>query len=980
MRGHIAAALVFSLLTLTAERLPVRVYTSSDGLVSDQVYRVFNDSRGYMWLGTGDGLSIFDGHDFLNFRMSDGLPGPAILAFAETGDGAVWVGTEGGLCRFELRANRASCDTHLRGMKVTALAAPRSGGLWAGTESGLFQGTSQNGGWRFAREPRGPRDTVASLAEDREGSLWVLAYHKLTVRSASGEWFDPGVGGLDPLMTSFADSQGRLWLGGKAQLHRIVFDLKTRRTVERRSWPMSTWWVRGMAERPGGELWVATENGLFRMRPRQGGDYAVRRFGRTSGLETDSFQSITADRDGNLWLAGEGAARIARGGFVTYTQEDGLADNAVYMLHVSRQGELYAVTGDGHSVHFSAFDGERFRPFSLQVPKDSWSGMNTNDCLLQAPNGDWWAATMRRLYRFPRVGSIAELERTPPVESWPVDRPLTLFIDSRQDVWISDYGRTGPRVMHLDRRRGATRGFSPGRGLPAASPLVIRFGEDSRGEIWALADGVATPMRLRGDEFRWTDEPRRLSRGALYGFHLDSGNRFLYGTDQGLVRLDDTQAARPRKTVFTTANGLSSDRVHGLVEDRAGRLYLATGRGLDRFDAATGDVKYYSLADGLPRNTVLASTRAADGSLWFGTTAGVSRLTPLEEPQRKPPPCYVRSVYLAGVVQDVPGLATRRVAGLRGGPGRNSLQVEFTAVTSGREMGTAYEYRLRAPAGTWQRTSDRSLRFAALGAGEHVLEVRAALPDGQRGETAVVEFEIEAAIWQTWWFRLAAAVCALGAAHTFYRWRLHRRVALERVRTRIATDLHDDIGASLTRIAVLSELAKRRLGVPGENVSLLLDQIAAQSRTLVESISDVVWSINPKRDHASDLAERVRDFAGGMLEPLGIRWRLHLSPGVENLAISFDARRNLLLIFKEAINNAARHSHCMNVELLLTRDGDQLAGAIRDDGSGFEANRESGDGHGLRSMEARAEALGGVLRWDSAPGGGTRIFFRVPVA
>jgi signal transduction histidine kinase len=215
---------------------------------------------------------------------------------------------------------------------------------------------------------------------------------------------------------------------------------------------------------------------------------------------------------------------------------------------------------------------------------------------------------------------------------------------------------------------------------------------------------------------------------------------------------------------------------------------------------------------------------------------------------------------------------------------------------------------------------------------------------------------------------------------------MERAIELERVRIRIATDLHDDIGASLTQIAILSEVVNQRIKKNGSNVSEPLQMIAGTSRELVDSMSDIVWAINPRKDHLSDLSQRMRRFASDLLTARDIEFRFRAPGGDEkNIRLGADLRREIYLIYKESVNNLAKHSRCAQADLLFQIEKDGLLVIISDDGQGFDVERKmNGDhsgmgGHGLLGLRRRAEALGGTYEVKSAPGAGTTVTLKVPL-
>jgi signal transduction histidine kinase len=248
---------------------------------------------------------------------------------------------------------------------------------------------------------------------------------------------------------------------------------------------------------------------------------------------------------------------------------------------------------------------------------------------------------------------------------------------------------------------------------------------------------------------------------------------------------------------------------------------------------------------------------------------------------------------------------------------------------------------------------------------------------GTSDKPASISFRILRPLWQRWWFLIAVAVMAGLAAYSIYRYRLGRLLEIERVRTRIASDLHDDIGANLARISILSEVAHRQLQEENPSVEVPLSSIAEISRESAASMGDIVWAINPKRDHLIDLVQRMRNLANEVFAGRRIEHEFIAPDDDADLRVGADLRRDVLLIFKEALNNVARHSNCSTAYVELRVETKWLELRIADDGIGLDADARL-EGNGLASMKRRARGLGGQLKVTSARGKGTELTLRVP--
>jgi two-component sensor histidine kinase len=434
--------------------------------------------------------------------------------------------------------------------------------------------------------------------------------------------------------------------------------------------------------------------------------------------------------------------------------------------------------------------------------------------------------------------------------------------------------------------------------------------------------------------------------------------------------------------------GLSSNSIRVIVEDAGGHLYVGGGHGLDRFDPATGRVKHFTAADGLVTGLAVAAHRDRNGVLWFGMTNGLARLTPGRERAPTPPPVLITAVRVAGVSWSVSALGEQDLALPDLAADRKQLQIEFVGLGFGAGDVLSYQYRLEGADADWGTPGEqRTVTYASLSPGRYTFVVRAVNSDGLVSDhPASIAFTVLGPLWQRWWV-LSLVGLSLGLmAHGLYRSRVTRLLEMANMRTSIATDLHDDIGANLTRIALLSEVAqqaqrsgRRDPGSPGDapEHDAQLASIASIARESVASMSEIVWAINPARDSLVDVVSRMRRHAEEIFTLRDIALRFDAPGAAENVKLGVDVRRDLLLIFKEAVNNSARHSGCSRVEIDLRRGGSRLVLRMTDNGAGFDTSLES-VGQGLTSMQRRAQRLKGTLEIASAPGAGTTVTLAIP--
>jgi signal transduction histidine kinase len=272
----------------------------------------------------------------------------------------------------------------------------------------------------------------------------------------------------------------------------------------------------------------------------------------------------------------------------------------------------------------------------------------------------------------------------------------------------------------------------------------------------------------------------------------------------------------------------------------------------------------------------------------------------------------------------------------------------------------------------------RQVRYTNLSPGSYTFLVRAANRNGPWSEPTRFAFVINPPFWQTWWFIIFSALAVGAAVYSIYRYRVNQLLNIERMRTRIATDLHDDIGASLSRISLFSEVAKEEASKISPRLLEMSQKIGDNARELLDAVGTLVWSIDPRHDHFEDVITHMKNFAQEMFTIRGIEYVMNISPELPSLRMSLEVRKNLLLIFKEAVNNIVRHSECKSAAVRIELRDNQLEMTITDDGKGLPAKYRH-DSHGLANMRLRAESMKGKLSIEPVNGKGTRISLLLPI-
>ena len=1035
--GSIALAIVtLGAPGLHAERLPIQTYNTSNGLAHDRIRCIVPDSRGFLWFCTADGLSRFDGSRFVNYGPEQGLPNPSVEEIVEAGPGVYWVATLGGLARLvsgftpsqdvNVVASNASArpqDSATRSFTAYTLGSDaaintvfrlrkdRAGRLWIGTAGGLFVLEQPNGQPTFRRvdlnsatSPTQVRQ-VRALAEGGDGSIWIGTPSGLFRRLPDGRVIgDPTVRAGEEVRSLLVDRSGRLWIGHDTGLsvaipgpagsarkspfiyaappvcgggpNEVRFPTSPGEACRLDTIARVPVLARSLSEGSDGRVWIGTPSSLIEF-----DGVRFRAYSRAHGLVNHTINAVAEDQAGHVWIGADagGVSKLTKGGLVSFGEQDGLSEAYVTTISQSRAGPLRA---RGGWPVVNEFDVERFAWRSFSIPGELESAPIHE--MIEDHTGELWVGTAKGLFRFPAVTSVAALARTRPKAIYTVADGLPPGLmspaleDSRGDVWMTASLESGRRVVRWERSTSRFHQYPE-----ADSQELVRgrlaYAEDGAGNVWVGSNrGLA---RHRDGRFTHIEIAEAIPIKRVTGLHVDPRGRLWIGTQgAGLFRSDDPAAEHPRFTAYPVGDhGLSSPTVWCVTDDGAGHVYAGTARGVDRLETESGRFRHFSVADGLAGSEVIAAFRDRSGALWFGTFTGISRLVPQPDVARGPPTVWIAGLRIRGVTRQLEHLGQPQIALRNLEPHQNQVQIDYFGLSPATGEPLRYQYQLEGADSAWTApTLERTINYAELAPGSYRFLVRAVDVDGHASSSpASVSFTILPPVWKRWWFFTAVVLLALASGYFVHQHRVTRLVEMERLRTRIASDLHDDLGSSLSQISILSEIVRAHLGNPETRIADPLSRIGTLSRESVDSMGDIVWAIDPLRDTPVHLLQRMRRVANELLGAAGVQLRFD-SSGEAGPPLNADVRRHVFLIFKEILNNVVRHADATTVTVAVIVASRQLHLTVTDDGRGFDVAAQR-DGQGLRNMQRRASVLGGSMEVTSASGAGTHVTLTLPV-
>jgi ligand-binding sensor domain-containing protein len=987
---------------------PVRFdrLTIADGLSENGISCMVQDRQGFLWCGTLDGLNRYSGYGFQIYRHlpfdTTSISANRITRLVEDRAGGLWVGTHGGGLNFlpevgqvrRFRLLGASLSPAAVDY-ITALSVDSAGQLWIGTLGGLFRWDSVHA--RGIRVAGLSSDSILSLCVSRGGDVWIGSASGVEVcRHAAVEKvaipLEKEIPRLE-VRTIAEDEHGHIWLG-TVRAGLVVLDPEGGRPHFFRAGSRFSpglggddiWDIEIGSGGMNRGVWVATANGLYWTAGlgEQGTVFSAIKNNPVdpASLSGNEVWSLLLDREGILWVG---------------TWQDGIAIHAPYKYkfhHVASQpGLSHGLRSNNINALWEAQNGDvwvgtlrsgadrldKTTGLFVHLPDLPRAAVDPNGwyhrCIIafaEEPEGRMWIASWAGLVRASPSGAVERHFVSSPDDPASLGLNLTnaLLLDRERRLWV---GLRGAGLDMLDTRK--PQGFRHFRSAGTAGSLadntVWSLGEGPDGSIWVGTDRGLNHLKGAGDSWvtyrHDAGNPTSLCDDAVHAILVADTATVWVGTSAGLDRLD---VATGTFVHYTEADGLPNTYIYGIQSDGEGSLWISTNRGLARFraDAPRGErSRNFTMMDGLQGMEFSpgASHRGRSGTMYFGGLNGYNYFRPEEISDNPHRPAVLITSLVAGdsVVVSVPPLPSQVELTY---PLRD-FTIEFLALdyTNPRENG--YRYMLEGYDQSWiEAQSRRSARYTNIDAGTYVFTVMASNADGLwSGSAAKLMIVIHPPYWGTLWFKALMVLLGIGLLVAIYRLRMARALAMERMRIRIASDLHDDIGSTLTKIAVQSEIIQSTDEV--ETIRAASGKIGTASRAIIGMLSDIVWSIDARNDTVGDLLDRMREFASEILPASQIEYTFAVHGLSPERPLAVAVRQSLYLVFKEALTNITRHSTARHVEIALVNGPASFTMRIANDGSRKES--ESISGHaGLKNMTMRARQIGGELTTEGPPG------------
>ncbi len=980
--------------------------TEANGLSDDHVQCVLKDKRGFVWIGTSDGLNLMDGSSIIIYRHTDAdstsLISSDIHCLAEDTSGNIWIGTPEGLSWFSEKTKKfisTSPPVSLYGNSrfINAIVVDKKNRVWCSTDGGLF--LFDPGSRSFHHFYINTKDdkNIISLSNKLTHLIRDKDENKLWISSADGLWsfdldnfsFKKEISALndynyqDMFTYVFESDDRKIWAGSWGNGLELL-DRKNGKVFHYVHPSGQTDIVKCINETKleNGQsvLWLDGPLLAFDPSSDQYFSYSIP----SQSQAVPDMEPCYKSSDGWIWLSSSSGLyfynpqhQFFQHKFFTneITTQDILFKEWNNSLIVGGQGENFLKIYDGHWNLKKDFN------YLVKMP----DGGNRNQInaaaltLTVRNNGTFWLGSSEGMIKLNVENGKAQWYRHVEGDSNSLPRNFItrLYFDSENKLWLFPW-REG--IWTMDTTTGRCSRMWPGftgTNGKIKNLVIASATEDKNGNIWMadLDEGIILYNR-KANRFSIPFE-KELGK-VVHTQSVIYKNGFLYSaTNHYLLKWNEDSMHLKKIELPPQMN----KEIYDIRPDKKGNWWIITKNGLVVYNEAANIFRRFTTADGLLNNDMDGSLFCrSNGTMLFGNRNFITSFNPAKflSAIADVPHVQLKEILSNNIPVDQSGNSSLKF----NYPSRNII-FRWTLPDFSSPLHNQYYCRLQGIDTGWRYVGNSGeIQYANLSPGKYTVQLKAASANGVAAPNVIsVPFQILPPFWKRTWFIafvLLTTIMIFGFIVRYISQRnlkekllqLEKDQAVEKERNRISRDMHDDLGSGLTKIAIMSEVVKKQLNEP-EKAKQQLENISASSRELVDNLQDIIWILNPKNDTLESLAAYIREHALQFFEPFETNVHFNYPLKYPNIKLSEEQRRNIFLTAKESFNNIAKHAWCNNVTIGINCDTKNINISFRDDGKGFDTDRVRPFANGLISMQHRIEQIGGHFSIQSHPGEGS---------
>lgn len=984
--------------------------SDSTSISGNGITAIYQDSDGTLWIGTSEGilnrydrktdtfnhfvlessakrLAVFDNSFYSYPLVYSRNVNKTITALVEDSRKNLWIGTWGdGIYYFEKNSGKLihyfnidDDTTSISSNRITGIVKDKDDEIWIGTFGGglnrlTYSIDSTGNSVKFIRYKHSDNndktisdDEIMSVYVDQQNVLWIGTFR----------------GGLNKL-----DASQKMVSPSDIYFMKYNFDPDNPGSLSANI-------VTSIVEDKQGILWVGTfGRGLNRFIPETDSFISYRNdpFDDKSISDNDIL-SLFVDRSGILWIGthlGRGISKLEKHsikfGLINKQHNDrnSINDDVIWSIYEDADSILWIGTYRGGLNRYDK-TLNKFNAFKNNPDDPNSISSNHVRAIKEDKYGNLWIGTFD--------GGLNRFNKTTEKFTSFIHDPLNprsiganqiqhIYIDDDNKCWIGAFGG-GLNYFDLEKYHDSDtiifRKFTEDINNTSSisdNRVYVIIPED-RDNLWigTYGGGINKFNKRTGKfisyEFDRSD-PSFFTDNRILTLFKDSEKNFWIGTNGGgLIKFDEKNQLFVH---YGTSKGFNSQVVYGILEDSNKNLWISSDNGILKYSLLTNNITSYDLKDGLQSMEFSGGAyfKNVSGEMYFGGISGLNYFYPDSVRSNITVPPIVISEFKI-FNESIKG----EIDKIKVSYDQNFFTIGYAALDYTDPMNNQYAHYLEGFENDWNYSSAQIRRayYTNIEPGTYTFRVKASNSDGIWNSDGIsVIVQILPPFWKTWWFILISIFLIGGIVSFLISMKVKHLLAMEKLKVRLAADLHDNVGAGLTEISILSELSAKEIGSVSPGVVRKLDTVSDIARQLVDSMSDIVWFVNPKRDSLHDLIIRLKDSYSDLLSELGVSFKTNNIENIRDIKLPMDVRQNLYLIFKEGINNSIKHSKCRKLNLESRIRGNILELVLQDDGIGIEPGNGS-HGNGLRNMKERARSLGGELKIESELNRGTKISY-----
>lgn len=961
-------------MNLSAQQYFIKSYSLKNGLSGDEVYGIFQDSRGYLWITTEGGLCRFDGKSFHNYSMADSLPGLSAFVLYEETNGNLWMSYVNGVCMFNGQTfKKYPIENETNRFYILKLQKNNSNKMQFTTGDGVWE--LRDSAWHKLHYFN---DNVyhhfCYVEELSNGSKLINLYDSLLIwKNQSNYKTIYRIDAENPSFYNISVSQNHRYVSTWNHLYILENDS----LIPVHDSILNHKRIRTAYQDSKGRLWVGTEgNGFYIFEQNTFIHYDNARdgyYGAASFLE---------DNEGNMWVGtlGKGLLKV-KTSYVDFY--DSIENKKIKFLAAACKtpsGNLLFSRRNNSIIEWNGkqlIDHKNIINFNTPKYSNAW----IYQIIADTKNRIWMLSNQSQLFRHSNNKT----------------EDLTAKFDIGFGSILTSYSKDSSMYLVDNSRIICIKNddsFAIDSLKTEANEKITFIAVDSNNTIWK-GNSQGTICKLNKNQNNLADEKIELGNCSISKIYFSNSKTLWVATvGKGIYRFIRKQNKWIENLHLANHNGLPGDIIKDITFDHKNKLWVTTPAGLafvtlNNTDTGTFfNVTHLTSEEGfgLPDFYYPRLITSDIGDIWYCTNnylACIHANSLMED--TIPPKIEIENVFLFNDDKQWTNY-TNSFKGFFHLPvnpvlayNQNNISILFNAITFSENTNLEYNYRLKKSENKWHSTLNNDLvTYENLRPGKYTFEVRAKKTASHWSyQYASFTFTILQPWYQTWWFYLLCFLLVIGIVYSFYRYRLQQALQLQNIRNKIAADLHDDIGSTLNSISVYSEVAKNNI----EKKNEALDMIGDASRKIIEDMSDIVWTINPDNDSFENLIERMRSHTYNLLRSKSIDYTFKADEDLNELSFSVERRRNFFLIFKEAINNMIKYADASRASIIIKKENNVVKMMISDNGKGFnyhsfkEGKVEAGNG--LNNMKKRAAEMHAEFFIESASGSGTQIVLKL---